>query len=67
MIQASIKSRPVYGRLEARSGWRHVFVADGDGAGAILDMALSALSGFCAGAGIDYVASGGGAGRRAAD
>lgn len=35
----SIKSRPVYGTLEARVGKSHLFVADAEGAEAIIDLA----------------------------
>lgn len=35
----SIRSRPVYGTLEARSGSAHLFIADAQGAEAILDVA----------------------------
>jgi len=35
----SIKSRPVYGTLEARQGPAHLFIADAEGAEAILDVA----------------------------
>jgi predicted RNA-binding Zn-ribbon protein involved in translation (DUF1610 family) len=34
----SIRSRPVYGVLEPRSGPAHLMVADGDGAGALADL-----------------------------
>ena len=37
----SIRSRPVYGTLEARAGNAHLFVADAEGAEAILDLAKS--------------------------
>ena len=37
----SIKSRPVYGTLEARPGKAHLFVADAEGAEAILDLAAT--------------------------
>ncbi len=35
----SIKSRPVYGTLEARQGPAHLFIADAEGAEAILEIA----------------------------
>ena len=35
----SIKSRPVYGTLETRAGKSHLFVADAQGAEAIIDLA----------------------------
>lgn len=37
-FEASIKSRPVYGVLEARAGKAHLVVADGEGAEAVLEM-----------------------------
>lgn len=37
----SIRSRPVYGTLEARNGAAHLFIADAHGAEAILDVATS--------------------------
>jgi predicted RNA-binding Zn-ribbon protein involved in translation (DUF1610 family) len=39
----SIKSRPVYGTLEARPGKHHLMIADGEGAEAILDIATPDL------------------------
>ena len=40
MLVQGIKSRPVYGTLEARpAGPLHLFVADAEGAQAILDLA----------------------------
>ena len=39
----SIKSRPVYGTLEARQGKAHLMIADGEGAEAILGIATSEL------------------------
>lgn len=38
----SIKSRPVYGVLEPRPGAFHLIVADGEGAGAVADLAAKA-------------------------
>jgi len=38
----SIKSRPVYGVLEPRPGVLHLIVADGEGAGAVADLAAKA-------------------------
>jgi len=35
----SIRSRPVYGTLEPRAGTAHLFIADAEGAEAILGMA----------------------------
>lgn len=37
-FEASIKSRPTYGRLEARAGKAHLVVADGEGAEAVIEM-----------------------------
>lgn len=37
-FEPSIRSRPVYGELSPRSGSGHLFVADGEGAEAILDL-----------------------------
>ena len=34
----AIKSRPVYGVLEARPGIHHLVIADGEGAGAVVDL-----------------------------
>lgn len=39
----SIKSRPVYGTLEAREGSAHLFIADAHGAEAILDVATASI------------------------
>ncbi|MEL6617746.1 MAG: dimethylamine monooxygenase subunit DmmA [Pseudomonadota bacterium] len=39
----SIKSRPVYGTLEARQGKAHLMIADAEGAEAILDIATPEL------------------------
>ena len=39
----SILSRPVYGALEPRAGSAHLFIADAEGAEAILDVATSDL------------------------
>jgi hypothetical protein len=55
MITPTIKSRPVYGTLKAGPGTLHVFVADGDGAFAILDLAKTAPAGFFDRANITYV------------
>jgi dimethylamine monooxygenase subunit C len=38
VFPSAIKSRPVYGVLEARAGARHLVVADGEGADAIIDL-----------------------------
>ncbi len=37
----SIDSRPVYGKLETRPGHAHLFIADAEGAAAILDFAAA--------------------------
>ena len=56
MLVSGIKSRPVYGTLTPRAGAaEHLFVADADGALAILDLAKTAPSGFFAKAHIIYV------------
>ena len=39
----SIKSRPVYGTLEARPGKHHLMIADAEGAEAIIDIATPEL------------------------
>jgi len=51
----SIKSRPVYGTLAPRTGTAHLFVADAEGAEAILDLASFASSNFFEKAQIFYV------------
>ncbi|WP_308917874.1 dimethylamine monooxygenase subunit DmmA family protein [Jannaschia sp. LMIT008] len=51
----SIKSRPVWGTLQARPGRHHLFVADAEGAQAILDVATPDLM---AGSHIIYVPRG---------
>lgn len=38
VFEPSIRSRPVYGELSPRAGSAHLFIADGEGAGAITDM-----------------------------
>ena len=40
---ASIKSRPIYGQLEARAGSAHLMIAEAEGAEAILDLATPEL------------------------
>ena len=42
MFEKAILSRPRYGVLVVRPGASHLMLADGDGAGAILDLALDA-------------------------
>ncbi|MGB1157232.1 MAG: dimethylamine monooxygenase subunit DmmA family protein [Alphaproteobacteria bacterium] len=54
-FEPSIKSRPVYGVLEARTGSEHVFVANAEGAEAILDLAKAASADFWTKAHIIYV------------
>jgi predicted RNA-binding Zn-ribbon protein involved in translation (DUF1610 family) len=39
----AIKSRPVYGKLEARAGHAHLMIADAQGAEAIMDVATPTL------------------------
>ncbi|MDQ0472433.1 dimethylamine monooxygenase subunit DmmA family protein [Labrys wisconsinensis] len=59
MLVQGIKSRPVYGTLKARpAGPLHLFVADGEGAQAILDMAAGAPAGFFGKAHIVYIPGG---------
>lgn len=55
MITPSIKSRPVYGTLTPRPGALHLFVADAEGAAAILDLAGRAPPDFFQRAHIIYV------------
>lgn len=43
----SIKSRPVWGTLEARPGTHHLMIADAEGAEAILDVATPDLMAGC--------------------
>ena len=45
-IQPTIKSRPVYGTLTPQPGKDHLFIADAEGAEAILDLAKAAPEGF---------------------
>jgi dimethylamine monooxygenase subunit C len=55
MLLPSIKSRPVYGTLTPRAGTAHLFVADAEGAEAILDLAGIASPDFFEKARIFYV------------
>ena len=55
MIEPTIKSRPVYGTLTPQPGKDHLFVADAEGAAAILDLAKAAPEGFFAGAEIVFI------------
>jgi hypothetical protein len=54
-IQPTIKSRPVYGTLAPQPGKDHLFVADAEGAEAILDLAKAAPEGFFASAEIVFI------------
>lgn len=53
--QKSIISRPVYGRLSASKAVHHLFVADAEGAQAILDMQVPNAFEFFANAHIIYI------------
>jgi len=55
MLVQGIKSRPVYGTLAPRPGSAHLFVADGEGALAILDLAAIAPPSLWTRARIAYV------------
>jgi dimethylamine monooxygenase subunit C len=55
MPPPSIKSRPVYGKLARRAGTAHLFVADAEGAEAILDLARDCGPDFFEKAQIYYV------------
>ncbi|MEI5681196.1 MULTISPECIES: dimethylamine monooxygenase subunit DmmA family protein [unclassified Mesorhizobium] len=55
MTAKTILSRPVYGTLSPQPGKHHLFIADAEGAAAILDMANSAPAGFFADAHIMFV------------
>lgn len=46
MPATPIKSRPVYGKLSPQPGTHHLFVADAEGAAAILDLAKDVPAGF---------------------
>ena len=48
MIEPTIKSRPVYGKLTVQPGREHLFIADAEGAEAILDLAREAPADFFA-------------------
>jgi len=54
-IEPTIKSRPVYGTLSPQPGTDHLFVADAEGAEAILDLAKAAPANFFADAEIVYI------------
>jgi hypothetical protein len=55
MIEPTIKSRPVYGRLTPQAGRDHLFIADAEGAAAILELAAAAPEGFFADARIVFI------------
>ena len=55
MIEPTIKSRPVYGTLSPQPGKDHLFIADAEGAEAILDLAKVAPEGFFGDAEIVYI------------
>jgi hypothetical protein len=55
MPATPIISRPVYGTLSPQPGTHHLFVADAEGASAILDMAKEAPAGFFANAHIIFI------------
>ena len=54
-IQPTIKSRPVYGTLSPQPGKDHLFIADAEGAEAILDLANAAPAHFFDNAEIVYI------------
>jgi hypothetical protein len=54
-IEPTIKSRPVYGTLSPQPGKDHLFVADAEGAEAILDIAKTAPNNFFASAEIVFI------------
>jgi dimethylamine monooxygenase subunit C len=56
VFPSAIKSRPVYGTLSPRPGTAQLFVADDEGAGAIIDLAKLAPDGFFERANIIFVA-----------
>ncbi|UCI07029.1 dimethylamine monooxygenase subunit DmmA family protein [Mesorhizobium sp. B1-1-8] len=56
MAAKTIISRPVYGTLSPQPGKHHLFVADAEGALAIIDMAGKAPDGFFDGAEIVFIA-----------
>ncbi len=55
MIEPTIKSRPVYGKLSPQPGSHHLLIADAEGASAILDLAGGAPKGFFSEAEIVYI------------
>jgi hypothetical protein len=61
MTEKTIISRPVYGILSAQPGQHHLFIADAEGAAAILDLAKTVPAGFFASAHIIYIPGSAGA------
>ncbi len=55
MPAKTILSRPVYGTLSPQTGKNHLFIADAEGASAILDLAKKAPNGFFASAHIMFI------------
>lgn len=55
MPAKTILSRPVYGTLSPQTGKNHLFVADAEGAAAILDLAKNAPDGFFASAHLMFI------------
>lgn len=55
MPAKTILSRPVYGTLSPQTGKNHLFVADAEGASAILDLAKKAPDGFFASTHIMFI------------
>src|SRR3954468_13351288 len=55
MAAKTIISRPIYGTLSPQPGKHHLFVADAEGALAIVDMARTAPPGFFDGAEIVFI------------
>ncbi len=58
VIEPTIASRPVYGTLEARKSNSHLFIADAEGAEAILDLAKKVPADFFDNAQIMFVVKG---------
>ncbi len=58
MIEPTIKSRPVYGKLTPQPGREHLLIVDAEGAGAILDLAREAPDGFFAASHIMFIPRG---------
>ncbi|SFU05790.1 dimethylamine monooxygenase subunit DmmA family protein [Mesorhizobium sp. YR577] len=55
MTAKTILSRPVYGTLSPQQGKHHLFIADAEGAAAILDMTKTAPAGFFTNAHVMFV------------